>query len=346
MSAMVKSFREIALRTMSRLTNPAAASIAQRSFFAAFLEDSVLLDRAGLLVPDSQEGRLLTICHFMARWAAIHMPVLRPTAALVARLAMTDVSSVRLDEIRFPFGAHIVEIPSELGWRIGAKVPGDLLDLVWVHEYLTSPVDSPDVGKCFGGDGFLDVSTIVKIEDTRALHIEATSATDASFLRHFRARQDMTVGDIFEAEAGCDRPDAAILHAVLSVVFGLALFMAETGPGRKVTGTHTTKARRRAGLGRRDDKPDVYVIGEDIVLDDRLLEAARNMVSNRAAWRVSKRFVVRGHWRQQACGPARSERKRMWIQPFWKGPAAGEKLVRAYRVEPELEETSAASAEK
>lgn len=29
-------------------------------------------------------------------------------------------------------------------------------------------------------------------------------------------------------------------------------------------------------------------------------------------------FIVRGHWRMQACGPARKERRLKWIDAFWK----------------------------
>lgn len=32
------------------------------------------------------------------------------------------------------------------------------------------------------------------------------------------------------------------------------------------------------------------------------------------------RWIVRGHWRWQACGAGRTERKRIWIAPFIKGP--------------------------
>jgi hypothetical protein len=36
----------------------------------------------------------------------------------------------------------------------------------------------------------------------------------------------------------------------------------------------------------------------------------------------SYRFVVGGHWRNQACGPAHSDRKLIYIMPFIKGPEA------------------------
>lgn len=35
---------------------------------------------------------------------------------------------------------------------------------------------------------------------------------------------------------------------------------------------------------------------------------------------LSVRFMVRGHWRQQACGPKHGQRKPLFIQPFIKGP--------------------------
>lgn len=34
----------------------------------------------------------------------------------------------------------------------------------------------------------------------------------------------------------------------------------------------------------------------------------------------TRRWLVRGHWRQQACGPRRSQRKPVWIAPYVKGP--------------------------
>lgn len=41
----------------------------------------------------------------------------------------------------------------------------------------------------------------------------------------------------------------------------------------------------------------------------------------------SHRWVVRGHWRWQACGPGRAERKRIWIAPFVKGPEDKELII-------------------
>ena len=48
---------------------------------------------------------------------------------------------------------------------------------------------------------------------------------------------------------------------------------------------------------------------------------------------IDKRFVVRGHHRKQAYGKGRTERKRIWIMPFWKGPEMAEIVSKKYKVE-------------
>lgn len=48
---------------------------------------------------------------------------------------------------------------------------------------------------------------------------------------------------------------------------------------------------------------------------------------------IDKRFIVRGHYRQQVHGKGRLERKRIWILPFWKGPELAEVVSKKYKVE-------------
>ena len=44
-----------------------------------------------------------------------------------------------------------------------------------------------------------------------------------------------------------------------------------------------------------------------------------------------RRWWVGGHWRQQACGPGRTQRKPIWVSPYVKGPE-GSPLVAKERV--------------
>jgi len=44
------------------------------------------------------------------------------------------------------------------------------------------------------------------------------------------------------------------------------------------------------------------------------------------------RFIVRGHWRHQPHGPGGSERKLVWIKPYYKGPEMAKLINRPYVV--------------
>lgn len=67
----------------------------------------------------------------------------------------------------------------------------------------------------------------------------------------------------------------------------------------------------------------------------RAAAAQQDAVREAAKGQLTRRFIVRGHWRNQACGVGRAERKMRWIAPFVKGPEDGEwvKGQKVYRVE-------------
>jgi len=48
---------------------------------------------------------------------------------------------------------------------------------------------------------------------------------------------------------------------------------------------------------------------------------------------IDKRFIVRGHWTNQAYGKGYLLRKRIWILPYWKGPELSEVVSKKYKVE-------------
>lgn len=86
-------------------------------------------------------------------------------------------------------------------------------------------------------------------------------------------------------------------------------------------------SKRAARAGRQPDAVRV------IMLRRRAAEAVRE--AKDAKYHLTKRFIVRGHWRNQACGLNRSEHKLRWIAPFVKGPDNGEFLTgeKLYRLE-------------
>lgn len=94
-------------------------------------------------------------------------------------------------------------------------------------------------------------------------------------------------------------------------------------------------AEKRSKSGR---QVTTWLAGRKVKLSHELRRAAREQVLGRSraaveGWRVRARFIVRGHWRNQAVGEGRKERKRIWIQAFWKGPQGAEAWQHVYVAE-------------
>jgi len=49
-------------------------------------------------------------------------------------------------------------------------------------------------------------------------------------------------------------------------------------------------------------------------------------------WKASYKFVVQGHWRNQAYGKGRLKRKIIFIEPFYKGPEFAETINNPHKV--------------
>lgn len=64
----------------------------------------------------------------------------------------------------------------------------------------------------------------------------------------------------------------------------------------------------------------LFEVGRVVKLDGNIRNALRESAGDKTKWALAQRFIVRGHWRNQAHGPARSLRRRQWIEPHWKGP--------------------------
>lgn len=97
-----------------------------------------------------------------------------------------------------------------------------------------------------------------------------------------------------------------------------------TSPGKR------KKLERQ--LGKTSDVT-VRKYGGNIVIDRRVEEETEHISKARREGRqYISRWMVRGHWRNQAWGVGMADRKLLFVQPYWKGPRSGEDLVRNYLV--------------
>lgn len=125
-------------------------------------------------------------------------------------------------------------------------------------------------------------------------------------------------------------PDAygvRVLEAVRRQVVGLLLAMPVRSNWTYV-GVRLAQAKKVRGL---PASTQLYVLGKPVRCD--VTEGLRRYLGGEGK-SPTVRFMVRGHYRNQACGPAQTQRKIIWIQPHWKGDDGAPILARPHAVGP------------
>lgn len=114
--------------------------------------------------------------------------------------------------------------------------------------------------------------------------------------------------------------DAEEMSAVLSLVGTIWLLMGQTGitQSTESVAPKTTKAKKAEARG--EQVPEVVITEHRLTVAGG--KAARG--GGGAGREATSRWWVRGHWRQQACGPAWSQRKPVYIAPHTAGAADAE----------------------
>jgi len=76
---------------------------------------------------------------------------------------------------------------------------------------------------------------------------------------------------------------------------------------------------------------------EQILLLGRSIQVMKTIGSSEegddSGPKLKYRLLVAGHWKNQVCGPQRSERKRIFIEPYWKGPGEAIEVNKDHSIE-------------
>jgi hypothetical protein len=158
------------------------------------------------------------------------------------------------------------------------------------------------------------------------LHIYAT---DGAHALNTTIDQAHLTWDSFDALPSVEAPaDQQVSHTIRQIVFGALAYATAVERAIEPREPVTRKGAKRDA----SPSPKHWDMGRTIRLDPRLVQAARSG-SREIALRLKQRHIVRGHYRNQAHGIRRAERKKIWISCFWKGPEEGAALVHTYKLE-------------
>ncbi|HEY2404618.1 MAG TPA: hypothetical protein VGI10_01375 [Polyangiaceae bacterium] len=128
--------------------------------------------------------------------------------------------------------------------------------------------------------------------------------------------------------------DGVVGDMVRSLIRGACLAISDPEQHRK---PGTQKQAAKHGTQRHSGEPNFtearFLLSAPVSIDLREHVAAAS--SGRTHSRPKVQFLVRGHWREQVHGAKRALRKRIWIQPFWKGPEDARILLRSHALDKE-----------
>jgi hypothetical protein len=250
---------------------------------------------------------------WLLAWARSGYNVFDLSPDFVAAMLLTDPSEIDLPSLKLPFGGMLFMIPDQ--FAKGAEGTS----------YTKIHVVETDDSRTFEGGPPAEDGT-----KRPAIVVYATDGTRILSTIAPRDELSWAVLEELHDEVTLDA-DKEARQTIQRVVFGALAYA--TAVDRAIT------ERFPASKKPRDSRSSIkhLTIGREIQISPELVRIARSG-AREIAFHIKSRFMVRGHYRNQAHGPNRALRTSKWIAPFWKGPEEGARLVHTYK--PTLVETS------
>lgn len=246
-----------------------------------------------LLHFNTHEGQMLLLQ--AARWVDQGLPVVhlqghKYAAALLSSTLAVDV------EVEAPWKAFVIEVPP--GLLVVHDEEERSSDILWVFVHRHLMFRAPDwvMGWSFRAISDYQVSlwrTLLTTEEMRVQEVEPLSE-NAFSLR-------------------ADSRDDRLLLLLSRLVLNTCVAMSDSDNVKRVGRNHEGDQRAPG-----DPPFRVFVVGKPVEVDCR--QALKDYVDGARRSPLAVQFLVRGHYRNQACGPSLAQRRVLWIEPYWKGP--------------------------
>jgi hypothetical protein len=259
----------------------------------------------------------LTIAHVFGS------PQFRLSRDLLILLRDTEVPDVPAELLRLPFPGIILEIPAGTFMKPAHSVTSILIASSKYDERFRVAYDTGDDNAHF--TNFLYNAADTLHGCLRATHMQR-AVMDPVIKAEF---PDFGKEDIFDDYYRADVFRLA-LNACLYIACGDADVQRDK---REISELHDKLQGLKQGarrehlesLLRKAKQRQVYIVGGGVKL-------AREYEAAQGDRKLLVRFRVRGHFRNQACGEGRLERRLTWIAPHWKGPTYAEMVEKGYLV--------------
>ncbi len=255
--------------------------------------------------------------HFPFVFARTGFNVFNLTHGLAAGLLLTDEPKLRPgEEVKLPFPAYIIVPPPETVPMFvdGQQVWGDMImvqrfDSVYAHTQEVRPFLRWIVmWKTLSLWQDRDVFDIQRSEDENFYNVPE-------------------LGDPPPVDE-----DKISLRTARHLWHNLGHWLDASGG----TSALTPLGKPRMKKGPPVTWPTTWVVSRDVKIDRALRDIAKEVALGRTkhaikGWSLRMKHVVRGHWKMQPHGSHLGHRKRIWVEPYIRGPEGSEAWSHIYR---------------
>ena len=298
---------------------------------------------------ESAINEIATSTWFLLRWHHAGCPTFNLSESLTSALLLTDCANLPADAWTPPFNPVVIQLPSPSVLKVADKSIIRHASCVMIGSVKGFTRNQLQMwGGSRSSDAFMNMitkhegdarsNTIVRVIPDgfygSGAHLFNETGVEGSWQEGTfgdwlkqQAAVNLTVveGDDSSAPVDDDVDSTSIINA-WRIAMSLWQYLDDLG-SKQVGSTNRERFSRFVqGKGR------TYRVGGEIKL-----RAPREVLASigTAGWKVHSRFMVRGHWTHQPCGPGRASRRRQWVQPYWKGPQGPQAVLdRTYRVDP------------
>lgn len=242
-----------------------------------------------------------------AGWILAGMNVFNLSPQLLGALLMTKLpTSEKTLNIQLPYKAQYLLLPPEfLPFREVKGEPTEWITFIGTHKthrYIGRP--------------------LVCILGTSSGYFSGAAFSTIFF------PSDLNRGSIPSVVSHGDQPDGTyVTNKTLNLVIRI---LANFGFWLDASGSRdTVKKKKTKAQQKRRDKgkwPEIWLVGKKVSLSSELMDVAKDIATKdsgaqpRKGWQQRVQHLVRGHWKMQSHGPSSSLRKRLWVEPYMRGP--------------------------
>jgi len=240
---------------------------------------------------------------------------------LVEGFLNTDIPlDMKVEEFKFPFITFMIDSPVPMFSTMVGKNKYDISSIIVV---------------CFGQTK--EISKLPKFLkwmirwDTTVYGLYESNIDGFNTLDslHLDMKSDQGISKFsksFKEQVGLYDLDNEDIQNLANMVFNTLLYINQ--PANAIDGCISTIRKPR---GKKNGKK---IMKEFITIDPpNWYRSISKRAKDGSGKKLDKRFIVRGHWRNQPYGKGRSMRRHIWIIPHWKGPEWGEVTPKKYKVE-------------